>query len=293
MTTRKPKDADDLRLKYSTENIGFYEQRDFHASNNRHDFDTVVVGRSNRGRGTTSSRVFGRGLLTPFFIKPNVVIRPNIIADKLPLQMKYGRNILTQNNLIDCRIEVTNIPPTGYHRLFTRKGTAPAQNVGIKLLTRQVGQKEAIVHPLRWVGVADRPVILSELPNDGSPFPLHFLQIRLDDNGVMIADSPNEKQIHYLTPAEYDLWVEASNKRGYLGRFKVPEDLIAIAKKPKDVLYAIQSGGYAAYLEKTADELVLNCEGTITDGELSGMSLMYGPTRILRNGKPFIPKHGV
>jgi len=215
------------------------------------------------------------------------VIRPKVIAEKLCLEMKYGRNIVTQENLVDCKAEVLNVPAKDQWGFIARKGKADALDVSASLMTQVAGQKK-VTHPLRWTWVADRPILLPKLPNDGLPVPLSFLQIRLDDHSVMIAGSPDETKIRYLIPAEYELWLKVGDVSCYLGKFNLPKDLVSIAEKLPSAQYAIQSGGYVAYLEKADDgNLVLNCEGTITDGELDGIALRYAPTRIQRNGKPF------
>lgn len=230
---------------------------------------------------------FRRGIATPFFFKPNIVIDPQIIAEKLPLWMKYGRSVTADRNVIGCCVQVRNVPPKGYRRFFTAKGKASARHLGAALLTQAVGEPMAFIAPLRWIALVERPALLPELPNDGMPIPVHFLEIRLDDHSIVVADSPDDTIIHYLLPNEYDLSIRVGKELCKLGRFKLPEDLVSIAKKKERAMYAVQSGGYVVYLEKDGDDVVLNCEGKITDEELTKLNEQHHPSRILLNSKPY------
>lgn len=228
----------------------------------------------------------------PFFFKPNIVIKPRIIAARMPLRVRYGQKLLRQDNIIDCRVEVANIPPKGHSRFFKSKGKISARNVTATLLTNIVGQKEQVFRPLRWIGVSGAPTYLPELPNDGTPVPLHFLQIRLDDHEMMTVDVRGPKHvIHYLPPNTYHLWIKAGETQCYLGQYKLPEDLISIAAEPEDVAYAVSSGGYAVYLEKTEGGLLINWNGVMEYTQLAELVELYNPKQVLHNGKSIpIPK---
>jgi hypothetical protein len=106
---------------------------------------------------------------------------------------------------------------------------------------------------------------------------------------MVVADSPDDRLIHYLPPNEYDLSIRVGEEVCKLGKFKLPEDLVSRAKKLDRASYAVQSGGYIVYLEKDGNDVVLNCEGKITNKELGALKEEYRPTRILRDGKPYAP----
>jgi hypothetical protein len=156
------KDAhtEDWYLKYSAHGMFLYERR-----NNvriipiRHCPSSRIDSGINRGVNPSLGAPFRRGLATPFFFKPNIVVDPNIGVEKLPLEMKYGRNITADRNMVSCSVLVRNVPPKGYRRVFTAKGKARARHLGAALLTHAEGEPTFIA-PLRWMALVERPTLL-------------------------------------------------------------------------------------------------------------------------------------
>lgn len=231
--------------------------------------------------------LLGEGLL-PRFFKPNIVIEPSMLLTKSPLLMKYGERIIKEDNRVHCRIAISNQPPNGYARFYQRKGRVPATNVQATLLPKNVEDDYKPAYPLEWSDLPEKPRVLPILQNDGVPISIEILHIQLRDHSITVAGGTGDTRSRYLPPATYDLNVQVESAFRCLGRFKLPEELIALAGTRGDVAYAIRSGGFALYLEKTEDGLIAKFEGNILDDteSLRAIAQKHKPNKILINGKP-------
>jgi hypothetical protein len=271
---------EDPRFKYAIQDIRYHERHgDRRAPLRVLDSDSY----SDIYSCDDSEPAIRRGIAPPFFL-PNIIIHPTIFAEKSPALMKYGEKIVTGRNWIDCSVRVENRPPKGYGRFFHRKGRAPAKNVQAVLWPQIVGQKNLRGYDLKWIGFSENRV-LPILPNDGVSFTLHILRIRLEDHVVMVPGELDDTD-RYLLPASYEISVQVGSEKCLVGTYNLPKDLIDLAKEPDNVVYATQSGGFVAYVEKTEGGTVAKFEGKINGTDiLRKIAKEYKPSKMLINGR--------